>query len=74
MSIIAINQEKLQQAREAAARAERDRRLAATDWMVLPDQIVSQSVLDYRQALRDVPAQAGFPEEIEWPELPGGAD
>ena len=25
----------------------------------------------YRQALRDVPAQSGFPLEIEWPECPG---
>jgi hypothetical protein len=25
----------------------------------------------YRQALRDVPAQRGFPLEIEWPEYPG---
>jgi Phage tail assembly chaperone protein len=25
----------------------------------------------YRQALRDVPAQRGFPLEIEWPECPG---
>jgi Phage tail assembly chaperone protein len=25
----------------------------------------------YRQALRDIPAQAGFPMDIDWPELPG---
>lgn len=27
-------------------------------------------VIAYRQALRDVPQQAGFPYEIEWPEKP----
>ena len=25
----------------------------------------------YRQALRDVPEQAGFPFDIDWPEMPG---
>lgn len=24
----------------------------------------------YRQALRDVPSQNGFPEKVQWPELP----
>jgi len=25
---------------------------------------------DYRQALRDIPEQAGFPEDIDWPPVP----
>ena len=27
-------------------------------------------ILEYIQALRDVPSQAGFPETISWPEAP----
>lgn len=63
--------------REAAAnriREDRDARLAATDWTQLLDcplddldMVLWQS---YRQALRDVPQQAGFPDAIEWPEEP----
>lgn len=51
-------------------REDRNRHLANTDWWVLPDTPEpTQSQLDYRQALRDVPQQAGFPEHIEWPTL-----
>lgn len=56
----------------AEVRAERDTKLAATDWTQVAD--VSQSVKDsyapYRQALRDVPSQSGFPWAITWPTQP----
>ena len=56
----------------AAARSERDRLLAQTDWTQATD--VPQATKDlwasYRQALRDVPQQSGFPTEIVWPEKP----
>ena len=55
------------------ARAERDRRLTESDWTQLPD-IPDATKLKwqaYRQALRDVTAQPGFPERIEWPVAPG---
>ena len=49
------------------ARAERDRLLAATDWSQAAD--VPQATKDlwapYRQALRDVPEQSGFPTNIQ---------
>ena len=35
-------------------RQERDRRIAETDWWVLPDRTASQEQKDYRQALRDI--------------------
>ena len=56
----------------AAIRAERDRRIAATDWTQLPDvpEETRQLWADYRQALRDVPQQATFPDSVEWPEKP----
>lgn len=62
-------------------RTERDRRLAATDYLLMPDYPISDDqravVQAYRQALRDLPAQEGAPwdggrEETPWPELPAG--
>ena len=37
-------------------RIERDRKIALTDWRVLPDQTPSDDWINYRQALRDLPA------------------
>lgn len=55
-----------QQANEV--RAERNRRLAETDWTQLADAPVNQAAwAAYRQALRDVPEQAGFPLDVIWP-------
>ena len=60
-------------------RTERDRRLAATDYLLMPDYPISDDqravVQAYRQALRDLPAQSGAPwdgggEETPWPEQP----
>ena len=56
----------------AAARSKRDGLLAQTDWTQAAD--VPQATKDlwapYRQALRDVPQQSGFPTEIVWPVKP----
>jgi len=53
------------------ARQKRDRLLAETDVYALPDHPkYSEAILQYRQALRDVPQQSGFPEKIDWPESP----
>ena len=56
----------------ATARARRDSLLAQTDWTQATD--VPQATKDlwapYRQALRDVPQQSGFPTEIVWPVKP----
>ena len=54
---------------EIAARAERDALLAASDSMALADRI-TDSWRTYRQALRDVHTQAGFPEDTNWPTKP----
>lgn len=50
-------------------RAERDAKLAATDWTASTDVTMTAEMTAYRQALRDVPAQAGFPNTIDWPEV-----
>jgi len=50
-------------------RADRDALLAASDHMALADRITDEW-RTYRQALRDVPAQAGFPTSVTWPSEP----
>ena len=54
----------------AEVRRDRDAKLAATDWMANSDVTMSDDWATYRQALRDVPAQAGFPNTITWPTKP----
>lgn len=55
-------------------RLERDGRIAATDYLAMPDYPLNEeekaAVMVYRQALRDVPSQEGFPREVVWPEVP----
>ena len=53
------------------ARALRDELLDSCDWTQVADAPVDQAAwAAYRQALRDVPAQAGFPDDVTWPEEP----
>jgi len=54
---------------ESTIRARRDELLAASDSKVWPDY-VPDAWRTYRQALRDVPSQSGFPENITWPTRP----
>ena len=51
-------------------RKERNTLLAETDWWALSDRTMTQAETDYRQALRDVPQQEGFPVNITWPTKP----
>jgi len=56
---------------EASVRSDRNERLAKSDWTQLTDAPVNAAPwAAYRQALRDVPAQAGFPWTIDWPAQP----
>jgi len=55
----------------AAIREQRDLKLSSTDWTQVADAPVNQAAwATYRQALRDVPAQTGFPWEVTWPTTP----
>jgi hypothetical protein len=59
-------------ARATEVRNERNSRLSNTDWSQgrdIPDNI-QQLFAPYRQALRDVPEQPGFPWDILWPMEP----
>jgi hypothetical protein len=56
---------------EQSIRAERNQLLTASDWTQVADAPVNQSVwATYRQALRDLPQQIGFPVTIDWPVKP----
>jgi hypothetical protein len=57
-------------AKAASIRRERDSLLAATDWTALSDVTMSAEMATYRQALRDITAQAGFPHSVNWPAKP----
>ena len=54
----------------AAAREKRNGLLAETDWMGNNDVTMPSAWTIYRAALRDVPAQGGFPDSITWPTKP----
>ena len=51
-------------------REKRNELLAETDWWANSDVTMTDEQRAYRQALRDVPAQAGFPENVTWPTKP----
>ena len=56
------------------ARTERNKLLEESDWTQVLDAPIDSATREayrtYRQALRDIPEQEGFPETITWPELP----
>jgi hypothetical protein len=55
-------------------RSERDRKIAETDWYMMPDYPADPETLEvvknYRKALRDITLQSGFPRDVEWPVMP----
>jgi hypothetical protein len=53
-----------------SVRTSRNAKLSETDWRYRRDQTTTPEWDAYCQALRDVPAQAGFPWTIDWPEQP----
>ena len=58
----------------AQIRSKRDWLISETDYLLAIDYPISQESLEavkvYRQALRDVPQQKGFPFDVTWPEKP----
>ena len=53
-----------------AVRSKRNLLLAATDFYALADNTLTPAMAEYRQALKDIPQQAGFPNTITWPTEP----
>ena len=58
----------------AQVRSQRDAMIAETDYLMISDYPISDEdkalVETYRQALRDIPEQEGFPSEVQWPVAP----
>lgn len=55
----------------ASVRAQRNSLLSQSDWTQVADAPVDKAVwATYRQELRDVTAQTGFPFEVIWPVAP----
>jgi len=52
------------------ARKLRNELLGETDWMAVTDRTLTPEETNYRQALRDVPDQEGFPSVVVWPAKP----
>ena len=58
-------------ARANTVRFERNSLLNQSDWTQLADSPVDKTAwATYRQALRDVPMQSGFPQTVVWPDKP----
>jgi len=54
-----------------SVRADRTKRLTDSDWTQIADSTADKTAwATYRQALRDITSQAGFPWTIDWPEAP----
>ena len=57
-----------------SVRTTRDEKLKATDWTQVADAPVNKTVwATYRQALRDLTKENGFPWDMAWPTEPTGA-
>lgn len=54
----------------AQVREERNAKLTTSDWMANLDVTMASAWATYRQALRDIPAQSGFPTNVTWPTKP----
>ena len=62
--------EKIVEFTEDEIRAKRNSLLAETDYLALSDNTLSSDMAAYRQALRDITSQSGFPASVTWPTKP----
>lgn len=69
-----VPQSVLLEIKKQEVRTERSERLRSSDWTQLPDNSLSgiekAAWATYRQLLRSVPQQSGFPTDVEWPSTP----
>tara|TARA_Y100000022_G_scaffold130846_1_gene113511 strand:- start:49 stop:462 length:414 start_codon:yes stop_codon:yes gene_type:complete len=70
----ALDTEKIEDEKRYSIRSQRHTLLSDSDWTVMPDSPLTTDKkaewATYRQALRDIPAQSGFPNDITWPTAP----
>jgi len=53
-------------------RSQRDRLIEKSDWRAVSDRKLEPEWKEYRQALRDISKQEGFPHDVKWPVDPDG--
>ena len=74
VTFIPPTDEELESEAASLARQHRNMLIQSTDYLVLPDYQISeekrQEFLVYRQALRDISKQDGWPMDIKWPAMP----
>jgi hypothetical protein len=69
--LTAEEQQNLYDGRANSVRQKRNRMLSESDWTQIADSTADKPAwAAYRQELRDVTAQAGFPWEVTWPVAP----
>ena len=56
--------------KEMDVRYKRNLLLSETDYLALSDNTMTQEMAEYRQNLRDITSQVGFPENVIWPIKP----
>lgn len=75
VQVVQLSQEEIDQrttAKAASVRATRNSLLAASDWTQLADSTADKEAwAAYRQELRDISSQAGFPWSVVFPLRPG---
>lgn len=70
-AVLAAGEAQKPQLKAQEVRAERTQLLKDSDWTQVADAPVDKAAwATYRQALRDVPSQAGFPWDVQWPTQP----
>ena len=75
--IVELSQQETEERNKLLAnsiRIQRDKLLSDTDWVVTKayenQRPVPLEWVKYRQALRDIPMQVGFPTQVDWPTQP----
>ncbi len=58
--------------RAESVRNRRDEELKKSDWRAVSDRELEPEWKEYRQALRDITKQEGFPHDVKWPTDPDG--
>ena len=66
------DREEIDKQQEESIRNQRDRLIEKSDWRAVSDRKLEIGWKEYRQALRDISKQEGFPHDVEWPVDPDG--
>ena len=71
-SIRQQDKEPIDEQRAVGVRLTRDNLIKESDWRAVSDRKLEPAWKRYRQALRDLTKQEGFPHDVEWPVDPDG--